>query len=167
MLPKTIGNYGGPFSDAFPIENPETDMDAAKANRLYEDSAQMTNTSTKACIVFDTVASGSATVSGIRSQWGNGDAQKPTVERTNTGLYTVTFPASFDDGLDLPDSVETVSFFDADAKARSADPADDVLAQVLTVAGNVITLKVESAFGTLADVGNNSSDPITVSLRCY
>lgn len=163
MLTKTIGNYGGPYSDFESRTNPETDMPADYGNRLLEDEAQMTATSLKALVVFNTtsVAAPTTVTPTMRSQWGSGAAQLPTVAKTATGRYTITFPASYTDALSV---VETVAFYSAQAHTVAADPDDDTLAQVLTIAGNVITIKTEATPGTLADVGNNSAAVFQVHL---
>lgn len=163
MEAKTIGNYGGPYSDAMAKENDETDMDADQGNRLLEDGAQMTRTSVKIQASFASTATGAPTTvtPTADTQWGSGSGTLPTIDKTATGRYTVTFDTEYADGLEVD---ETLALKRPLCQAWSADVLDDVYAQVLSIAANVVTLKVESPRGTLADVGDNSSNPINVEL---
>lgn len=160
MEEKTLGNYGGPFGDAVNVVDPESEMDSDQGNLIFEDTAQMTNTSLKAIVVFTTVAADPVTVSA-KTQWGNGVGPTPTVNHTGAGRYTVTFDATFTDALG---NVETLSIFSPEARAISSDVADDCHAAVLTYTANTITLKTESVLTNLADTGNNSGNPFEVHL---
>lgn len=157
-------DYGGPFTDAHAVTNPDTDQSAAQANRVMEDSAQMTRTSRKMRVAFDTVGSGDPTVASFSSQYGNDSGKYPTLARSGVGLYSVTLAASYTDDLG---TVETTSIGDAWAVARqgaSGSAADDVHVKVLAITGAVITLRVESPLGTVADAGDDSTAAIRVSV---
>lgn len=169
MEAKTIANYGGPFDDEIPVANPETEQSADYANREMEDCAQMTITAMRASVTFTTTSDAApATVAAANvahdTVWGSGVASRPTITKTATGRYTITFAASFTDALSV---VENVSFRRGICDAMSSDPIDNCKAQILTIASNVITLKTEAPTGTLADVGDNSGNPfeVTVFLR--
>ena len=97
-----------------------------------------------------------------RSVWGNGAGQKPTVQKTGTGLYTITYSSTFTDALS---TVETVAFFAGHVSCMSANSGDILTARTLTVAANVVTIGVYAS-GALADVGNVSAAvfPVTVWL---
>lgn len=114
MLDATIATFGGPYADAEVVENPNTQMAADYGNVLLEDVAQLTRTGLRAVVKFTTSTGGAATYAAsavtIKTMWGDGTAYKPTVAKTATGLYTVTFPASFVDGLG---ETESLSFFGA------------------------------------------------------
>ncbi len=151
MLPKTISSYGGPYADEGPVENPETQIASSFCNRFLEDLAQSTRASTKAFVQFDTTAAAPAVLSpsaiAIKTQWGSGASYKPAVEKTATGLYTVTFAATYADALG---ESETVGFADGWLSFRPADgtEGDDPFAKILTVAANVITIATYDANGT-------------------
>jgi hypothetical protein len=165
MIPKTITNYGGPKIDAQPVSNPETQIAANEFNRAIEDTAQMTRTAYRAIVQWTTVTAAApapvptGTIQ-VRTVWGNGNAQKPSIQKASAGIYTVTFPSTFTDDIGF---IETVSFFDCHVSVRSSNPADEVLGRVLVVAGNVISVAVYSPVGTLADVGNVGLTPLTVT----
>jgi hypothetical protein len=166
---KTIGNYGGPYVDQDAVENPESEMAADEGNRLLEDTAQMTVACVRVTLNFLTSAAAppldlpAATVEHD-AVWGSGSSSAPTVRKTATGRYTITFPTPLTDSLSVS---ENVSFRRGDAGAMSADPLDDCKAELLTIAANVVTLKTEAPQATLADVGDNSGNPfeVTVWLR--
>ena len=168
MEAKTIGNYGGVYVDQRTVVDPESEMAAAYGNRFLEDLAQATRTVERASVDFLTSAAAAAALPpatiSFDSVWGSSAAEKPVVAKTAQGLYTITFAVSFTDGLAVS---ENVSFRRGVADAMSADSLDDCVAQILTIASNVITLKTEAPAGTLADVGDNSGNPfqITVFLR--
>ena len=165
MIPKTIENYGGPKIDAQPVSNPETQVAASEFNRAIEDTAQMTRTAYRAIVQWDTVPDPApysipAPAIQVRTVWGNSTAQKPTIVKVATGSYTITFPSSFNDGLGF---VETVSFFDAHVSVKIAGPGDQIYGRVTTVAGNLINVAIYSPIGTLADLADVSTDPISVT----
>lgn len=134
MLPKSIGDYGGPFIDRVPVSNPRTQLSADKGNRLFEDSAQSTRTALRAIVQFDTVSSGSPTAITHCSVWGSGDGQKPGIVRSGTGVYVVTYAASFLDGLGV---TETVSFLFGEP---SLIGSVNGYARIASIASNVITV---------------------------
>ena len=164
MEAKTIGNFGGPYEDATAVENPETDLDADNGNLLLEAAAQMTRTSTKAEVSFDTVAAAAPQAivpTSHDTQWGSGASQRPTVGKTATGLYTVTWGTSFNDALGTS---ETVAFTRGKCEVRINHDTDDIFARIKAISSNVVTLLVESPKGTAADVGNVSGLVLTVDL---
>lgn len=174
MLAKTIANYGGPKVNGKPVEDPETDVSDYEWNLLTEDSAQATQTVGRAWVRFPTVAGGtppfdipSSTVAHDTA-WGSGASSRPTVTKTATGRYTITFPSSQVDGLGV---TEIVSFRHVVSCAvlidNPPDPLDEVNVKVLSRNGNVITVKTiqeNVAPPVLADVGNSSGNPFEVQL---
>jgi len=167
MQPKTIGNYGGAYADAQQADNPETDIAAAEFNQMAEDTAQATQTVGRAWVTFTTSNAAAAVLAPAlvshNSVWGSGAGQKPTVEKTNTGRYTITYAASFPDGLSVS---ESVAFLHPLCGAwQASNIADDLYAEVVTLASNVITIKTESPKGTLADVGDIGAAVFKVTLE--
>jgi hypothetical protein len=98
------------------------------------------------------------------SHWGTSDALKPTVQKTATGRYTITFPSSWTNGLSTS---ENISLFEGRVWTRSSDAADDLHARVLAISTNVVTVVTQSPKGTDADVGNNSAAAFTIGWAFY
>ena len=149
MQPRTIDNYGGEFADAVPVEDPTVEQSADYANRANEDVAQLTRTGPKGWVHFvptATAAPTTVTPSAGRSQWGTGGAQLPTVSKTATGRYTITWAASYTDTLG---EVESVSISSANASAIGTTTA---FAQVRTASANVVTVMVLNSSLADADV---------------
>jgi hypothetical protein len=153
MLPTTISSYGGPYQDAGVVENSQTDFAAEKANRLMEDTAQMTNTAVRVIVSFAPAASDPVVVDHD-SLWGSGEAQKPTIARGSAGIYVITWPDTMVDGLDEEEvlalryaksELDTDSNYRCNVSARTA---------------NTITVRCRDAAGTLSDL--SSSELVTV-----
>lgn len=143
--PKTIGNYGGPYADAESKTNPETDLDAASGNRLLEDTAQMTRTSCKAMARFTATTTAAPTTvqpTAWRTQWGSGVDQKPTINKTATGVYTVTWATSYVDALGTS---EDLGFTFADARAKTSDGTEDIREQIATIGSFQLTVYLKEA----------------------
>lgn len=156
---KVIADYGGPFADALPAEDPTTQLASDFFNRLAEDAAQLTRTAPRAFVKFtaiNTVAAVTISAGNARSQWGTSSQYFPSVARTATGLYTITYSASYDDGLA---ESETVSFFDAEAKLDSLTAVGH---GQCTVAGNVVSVALFDMAGAAADFTGS-----TVTVRIY
>jgi hypothetical protein len=135
--PKDLSSYGGPYVDAHAVKDPTSQMAASYGNRIMEDLAQMTRVYSKIWLQFPTVASGTTTVTAHVSAWGTGAGFHPTtIERTGVGEYDITYPASFDDGLSV---TETVSFTFAEGCVASTTVYGRVQA---VAASNVITVVV-------------------------
>ena len=142
MIEATLGTYGGPFADAETVENPNTQVAASLYNRKAEDVAQLTRTGYRAIVKFTPTAAAApvtyaASAVTIDTMWGDGTAYKPTVAKTATGVYTVTFAASYDDGLE---EAEALAFVYAHASLIGATIAPPPLITSLTA--NVVGLTV-------------------------
>lgn len=99
---RTIDNYGGVKIDAGISADPEAELTANEYDRLAEDASQFSRTSTKIDVKFVTSSAGapvSITVVACQTQWGTGIAYNPTIQKTGTGVYVITFAESYDDGL--------------------------------------------------------------------
>jgi hypothetical protein len=164
MEPRTIGSYGGPKVDALPVSNPESQVASAEMNRYLEDMAQATRTVLRAAVSLPTTNAAAGPIAPAlvshRSVWGSGSAEKPAVEKTATGLYTVTYSPIFTDPLGV---IESVTFFAGQVSCMSPDDGDILTARLLTVAANVVTIGVY-AMGALADLGNASGNPFPVTV---
>lgn len=161
MQSKTIGDYGGPYKDALPVEDPETQLGADAFNALSEDAAQLTRTGVRAIVRFATRTAAPEqivqNVTAVVSVWGNTMAQQPTITRRGTGEYEVTFPPSF---VDANGVREDVSFLFGQASIEGDAPGQ---ARVKSIASNVIVIRIFDASWTLSDLGGNV--PIVVWLR--
>lgn len=96
-----LATYGGAKQNAAPVEDPTTDRDAGDANKAFADAAAMTHTVMRAWvrIVGSASAPALAVVNGHEAVWGNLPAVAPTIGRTTTGDWTVTWPSSITDEL--------------------------------------------------------------------
>lgn len=104
---RSVESYGGLKVNLLDPEVPESEEDAEEANRKAVDLAQFSRTSAFAvCAFTPSSASAPATLLSstvtIRSHMGTGSTAKPVVTKTGTGLYTVTWPSSFDDEMNPP-----------------------------------------------------------------
>ena len=153
MLPRSLDSYGGAFVDATAVENPENTLSAAYYVRLAEDVAQGSRTSQKAVVRFATSTSGSLplaiTPSAGRCHNGTGSAQLPTVSKTATGRYTVTYPEDWTDALD---EEETVTFSFSSGRVSDLSTAGHVQT---TVSGRVISVAVFDMAGAASDLGGS------------
>jgi hypothetical protein len=151
MGARTIESYGGIKENLFEVEYPTAEQSAGDHNRQAEDTAQMTRTAAFARGWFVTTAAAApATVSPsnvvIRSLAGNGSAQKPIVTKTATGLYTVTFPETYTDALDV---VETIAIAVADCRLHGPVVG---IAQVVSWTNRTMSIKVVDGSNANSDV---------------
>lgn len=98
----SLSTYGGAKSNYASVEDATTDLDATQYNIMAANVAGMTQTAWRAWCAFVGKASSppddpSSNVHG--AVWGNGLSVKPTVARTGTGVYTVTWPTTVTDEL--------------------------------------------------------------------
>ena len=167
MLVKVIANYTGPKVNAKPVANPTSQYGARDWNRAHEDLAQATRTIGRAIVSFVTVAAGDPLPANTshRSVWGLSATEKPIATRTSAGLYLVTYATSFDDGLGLPDSVESVAFaFPPNVRVMTSTgvTTDDLFARPTGFTANTFSVAVYAA-GVLADVGDVSAAALTIT----
>lgn len=116
--PRTLASYGAPYVDAIPVDDPTTTESSTYHNRLSEDSAQMTCVTMRARVTFTTItgSAGPVTPTAGQSVMGVGSAALPTIAKTATGLYTITYPASWTDGVG---QAEDIAFQDAWGQVNS------------------------------------------------
>lgn len=139
MLRRTAEEYGAGFevlSDAQPVEDPSTELSADYYEVMAEDVAQLTRTAYRAILVFTTSAASPANAVRTQTCWGDPLSYAPVITRGGVGIYTLTYPASFLDGLNVS---ETVSFFAAHGQVSSLTEDGYVRC---TVAGAVINVRV-------------------------
>lgn len=159
MLPATLSDYGAPYQNVRLVRDPTTQAAAEWYNRMAEDVAQGTRTAPRAEARFLTSAGANGAISAGNvthfSVWGSGSAQKPTVAKTGTGQYTLTWATTADDGLGVA-NMEAVAVTEnvvftmpiGAPNVRSAGAR----ANILTIASNVVTVEVYDDTGTLSDL---------------
>jgi hypothetical protein len=89
----TMGTYGGPYNDAYPVEDPTTDLGAGSFNPLAGSTAAATHTAARAYVVITGNAT-TPTVLEHNSNWGNSNPVIPTLVRNGTGDITATWPTT-------------------------------------------------------------------------
>lgn len=162
MNPHTIASLGGPYQNEEAVVDPTSEVDAAFHNRTLEDVAQcgravgfswysFTTTATAAPV---TLAANTVAVSGL---FGSGNAQKPTVAKTATGVYTLTWPTTFDDALVGVTGMTAVAETQSVAFTFAAQPnvfgATNGYARVFSLSSNVATIYVYNMADALNDLG--------------
>lgn len=160
MTPKTLQDYGAPKVDAEPVENPTAEAAADEYNELTEDVAQMTRTADRFIVSFTTTATAAPTTATVTYNWsifGQGDSYKPTVAKTATGTYTLTYAASYVNGLQ-----ETETTSHGPAKGQVAGSAFGQV-QCTTTSATVITVHILDAAGSLTDISGGKT--VTVWIR--
>jgi hypothetical protein len=172
MLPAVLSDYNAPVQDVRPVRDPTTQLPAARYNRLAEDTAQGTRTAPRAEVTFLTSSGGTGTISAANvthfSVWGSGSSMKPTVAKTATGKYTLTWPATAADGLVGVENMESVAVtesivFTMPVGAPNVRGTTAGWARVASIASNVATVEVFDATGSLSDLGGAAN--IDLALR--
>lgn len=148
---RSIDTYGGQFSDALPVEDPETEIAASDFIRMSCDVAQMTGPSPKWWVRWLTL-NGAGTVSAanvtVRSHYGTGSTAKPTIVRGATaGLYTITFASSYVDDIA---TTETTALFGVIGCAVQSSTVFGVITG--SVSGTVATVQIWDAAGAATDL---------------
>jgi hypothetical protein len=118
MQPRDLAAYGGPYANARPVSDPLTQVAAEKLNLTMEDVAQLTRVP-MARVVAMFVTDGANNPTNVvygKTMWGTGTSFKPTVTHTATGVWTVTWSATYADGLGED---ETLGLADAEAKQEA------------------------------------------------
>ncbi len=97
-------SFGGPYTNARPVEDASTEVGAEGLNPALCDVAMMTHTAIRAWVSFlgVTISGGppdAITVADHDALWGSGTGVKPTVSHTTTGRYIITWATTQDDEL--------------------------------------------------------------------
>lgn len=146
-LPDTdsLSTLGGALSNAWPVVDPTTDLDADADNKNRCDVAMMTHTALRAWCAFTTAATtGALARVGHDAMWGNASAIAPALARTGAGTFTLTYPATVYDELGVGHALNFRAGF-----GQSRAVADDGV-KVVATAPNVLTVYLRVA-GVLAD----------------
>lgn len=96
--PRASAEYGVSFLyNPIPIGDPRGAESFTQHNRLGDDCAQMTRVAMRSWVRFPVLASGTIVNASGKSQMGTGTTDLPTITRTGTGAYTITYPVSWID----------------------------------------------------------------------
>lgn len=157
MDSRSVDQYGAPFQDQEVVANPVNEQAAAQYNRHAEDSAQMTRTSIKVWVKFATSAgaNGAQSVVDSTSQWGEGNSYAPSIAKTATGTYTISYATEYEDalvGTEGNEAVEETEQVDFRFHGWNIEGSTFGHVQVSSV-NNVITVYVFNAAGSLSDLG--------------
>lgn len=128
-----LSSYGGAKINDSPVADPVTDESADDRNEYVDDVRAMTNTAIRAWVRFNghgTTPTDPASGGIHGAVWGS-LAARPTVTRSSTGVYLVTWPTSFTDELGnvhtfningvCPPNVEGSTLYHANATRTSAN----------------------------------------------
>lgn len=151
MLPQTLSSLGAPFIDQEPVEDTEAQLAADYYNQTVECVAQGTRSVVRAWVSFetDTGAPGAIAVVDSTNVWGDGALKEPAIEKTGTGIYQITYASTYDDALNV---TETVSFRFSGGWLADDGGALACFVQVCRTAANVLRVHVMDSTGTPSDL---------------
>ena len=147
----SLSTYGGPYANygIGPVD-PTTDLDANLFNKALANVAMMSRMVDRCDVLITTNATGlTATVTSWEAMWKGVTTTAPTVARSGTGIWTLTWPTAVQDELLVSHTLNLTSA----AGAALGATALHVQAQA---SANVLTFYVFTAGGSLTDVSNTS-----------
>lgn len=140
-----LDTFGGTFANADAVVDPETELAAEYFNRLNANVVGVSHTAIRAWV---RVTAGVApSVADHDAVWGNGAGLVPTVARTGTGVYTVTWLTAYDD---LQFQAEEHAITIRNASVSVSHSAARMIQWTLTSAV-VVTVNTYDAAGVAAD----------------
>ncbi len=151
--PRSINDYGGVFVDNKAVADPTSEISADYDNRLHCDVEQMTATTDKCVVVFSTSATAAPltiVATRARSHMGTGSAAWPTIAKTGTGTYEITYPASFTDSLG---ETETITFSYSSVRIKSTGTPG---VAYCTELNNVIYVVIYNLSSAASDLGGSA-----------
>lgn len=145
----SFSSFGGQKSNYAPPENPATDYDATLLNVALCDVAEMTRTALRGWVRITLAAStGALVLSDWEAVWKGGSFSPtvPTLVRTTTGVFTITFPVSIVD-----ENGKTVTI---NLRRSSAQIEGNTFgfSQSTVTAANIITLYTANSGGSPNDL---------------
>lgn len=143
----TIATYGGVLVDYKTAKvDGTTDRAASEGNKAFGSVAAMSHCAPQAIVQFQTAATtGAMVLISWEAAWKTNSVTPPTLARSTTGVFTVTFPTTFTD--ELGDTQSTALRWGI---AQYAE-ATAYRVQVDRTAANVFTVYTYNAGGTAAD----------------
>lgn len=148
MQARTLGEYGAPYVDARPIQNPTTQLAASKANRLMEDAAQLTRTGYRAIVRVEVKPGQPTVLQAHETIWGSGSTTAPTIVDVAPGIVRLDFASSYTDGLG---ESEPVAFAFAHASLGASTAPG--LAIVNDLGSNFAEITLRDLAGAVGDLG--------------
>jgi len=157
-----VATFGGLLNDFAPVTDPTTDRPSGGAtapttgsNIAYVDVAMLTLTGIRAWARITTAAStGAMVLVGHYAMWGTGAPVAPTIARTSTGIFTITWPSSVQDQALVS---HTPSFLAGWSNCSSVAN----IVHGVSVSGNVATLSLLSG-GSANDAVGQSFDVFVI-----
>lgn len=133
----TIATYGGALTDyVVAATDTTTDRPAASANKAYANAAMATHTVDRCFAIVTLAATTGAMALGTHDAvWGTSVA--PTLSRSATGVFLITWPATVTDELGVTHTVNLRS-----ARVGEVRGATAYHCQVEVTAANVAQLRV-------------------------
>jgi hypothetical protein len=105
-------NYGTPYQNERPVEDPTTEPDAGAINEALVDIAACTRTAVRAWVKFPgltyTAGTQSIPITSHDAVWGSAVGVAPVVTQSATGIYLITWPTTVDDELGDPHTLNIV-----------------------------------------------------------
>lgn len=95
----SFDTYGGSKSDFTTVVDPTTDRSAAEVNAAFASVASMTRTVTRAYLQFTGASTSFVVPNYHNSNWGSSLSVIPIIQRSTTGVFDITFPATVVDEL--------------------------------------------------------------------
>lgn len=156
----TIDTFGGALEDyGIGIVDPTTDRAAEDGNKAFANVAMMTHTNPRAvCRFVGHATTPTDPTSGLvhDAQWGDAVAVKPTVAKTGTGVYTITWPTDVDDELSESHALNLKAAW------GQAEGSTAYHVQCSVTSANVVTVYVFDMAGT---ANNAAAATISVWVR--
>lgn len=153
-----LATLGGTKTNAHPVEDPTTDLDAAQDNKQRCDVAMMTHTAPRAWARFTAAATtGAMVLVAHDAHWGNTAPVAPVLARSSAGIFTLTFPTSVNDELAV---AHTTNFRGAWGTSRGG--ATKYTIDVIPSSANVLTAYVRDAANALADAAGVGFDVFAI-----
>ena len=155
-LPETTDIYelGGVLANAWPVEDPTTDMDAGADNKSRSNVAMMSNTAIRGWVRFTSAASTVAMLLVAHNAvWGNGASVVPTLARTGVGIFTVTFPTTVLDPLGVSHTVNIRA-----AWMNSRGGSSFFQGECIPTSANVATIYIATGAGVASDAAGVDFD---------
>lgn len=139
--------YGGPYTNADPVQDPTTEVNDDEFNEMLADTAACTRMVERAWVCFFglTYTSGSQSipVEDHDAVWGASGAVTPTIVQNPAGTYTITWPATVDDELGVTRTLNIRRPFEPTTIDAALSRA-----KVSAKTANTLTIKTTNAAGS-------------------
>lgn len=148
----SLDTLGGIKVNSHPVEDPTTDLDADQDNIARADVAGMTHTAFRAFVRFTAATTTGALIRVAHdATWGNSSLVAPTLARSSTGTFTITYATTQTDELN---ESHTLNLRAAIANAREATH----LVYCAPTSANVVTVRVTDLAGVANDAAGVDFD---------